>query len=49
MKFFTSKFMKIGCYLGIFSTFGSDFFIKLAMTGSILGLGCVSMNELECF
>jgi hypothetical protein len=25
MKFFTPKFMKIRCYLGIFTTFGSKF------------------------
>jgi hypothetical protein len=25
VKFFTPKFMKIKCYLGIFITFGSDF------------------------
>jgi hypothetical protein len=27
MKFFTPKFMKIRCYLRLFSTFGGDFYV----------------------
>jgi hypothetical protein len=46
MKFFTPKFMKIRCYLRIFSTFGNDFSIKLATFSSILSLRFISMNEL---
>jgi hypothetical protein len=49
MKFFTPKFMKIRCYLGIFITFGSDFQIKLAIYGSSLSLTCLNMSELEFF
>jgi hypothetical protein len=36
VKFFTPKFMKIGCYLRIFTTFGSDFKTRLNMYGFIL-------------
>jgi hypothetical protein len=49
MKFFTSKFVKIRCCLGLFTTFGRDFQMKLTMYGSSLSLGCVSMSELEFF
>ena len=47
VKFFTPKFMKIKCYLGIFVTFESGFQIKLTINCLSLSLRCVSMSELE--
>jgi hypothetical protein len=36
LKFFIQKFTKIKCYLGIFTTFGSDFQTKTTIHGSHL-------------
>jgi hypothetical protein len=47
VKFFTPKFMKIRCYLGIFITFGSDFQINLTIYNSSLSLTCINIGELE--
>ena len=49
LKFFSPKFMKIRCCLGIFTAHGRDFQIKLTMYGSSLSLRCVSMSELKLF
>ena len=46
MKFFTPKFMKLICYLRIFTNFGSKFQTKLITHNSILSYIFKSTNKL---